>query len=140
MKITMIMFSFLAALLMSSITRAELVVVMRADAGIQQLSVSEINRIFLDKRMALPNGAHAVPVDQPKGNLRDQFYAKFLGKTRAMISAYWAQRMFTGGGRPPAQMESAEAVMDFLKKTPNAVAYMDDTGLTKELQVVARLP
>lgn len=140
MKFTSIVFSLLGTLLISSITRAELVVVMHADAGIQQLSTSEINRIFLDKRMVLPNGAHAVSVDQPKGSLRDQFYAKFMGKTRAMISAYWAQRLFTGGGRPPVQMESPEAVVDFLRKTPNAVGYMDDAALPKELRVVARRP
>lgn len=133
-------FSLLIALLLAPVARAELVVVMRADAGVQQLSASDVSRIFLDKRMLLPNGERAIPVDQPKGAQRDTFYEKFTGKKRAMISAYWAQRLFTGSGTPPVQMESPEAVVTHVVSTPNAVGYIDSSLLTPQLRVVARLP
>lgn len=132
--------SLIIALLQTPFARAELVVVMHADAGIKQLSASEVSHIFLDKRMLLPNGQRAIPVDQPKGALRDMFYEKFTGKKRAMISAYWAQRLFTGSGTPPAQMESPEAVVEYVVKTPNAIGYIDSAQITPALRVVAKQP
>ena len=132
--------ALIVTLLAAPLTHAELVVVMRAEDGVKQLTAAGVSRIFLDKHMQLPNGERAIPVDQPKGALRDEFYEKFTGKKRAMISAFWAQRLFTGSGTPPAQKESAEAVMQFIASTPNAVGYIDDAMLTPQLRVVAKLP
>lgn len=140
MKLNTSSFALLATLLMSPLTHAELVVVMRAEDGVQQLSAAEVSRIFLDKHMQLPNGQRAIPVDQPKGALRDEFYEKFTGKKRAMISAFWAQRLFTGSGSPPAQKDSAQAVIEFVLRTPNAVGYIDKEMLTKQLRVVTKSP
>lgn len=118
----------------------QLVVIVSADCTIQSLDNTQIARLFLGKKSRLPTGEIAVPVDQSKGPLRDQFYEKFTGKSRARINEYWAQRLFTGTGAPPLQLASSAEVVNYVASTPHAIGYIDSNVLDQRVKVIATAP
>lgn len=130
----------MSSLLTPVLCRAELVVIVPADCAVQMLDNTQIARLFLGKKSRLPTGEIAVPVDQSKGPIRDQFYEKFTGKSRARINEYWAQRLFTGTGAPPLQLTTSAEVVNYVASTPHAIGYVDSNMVDQRVKVVATAP
>lgn len=126
--------------LMPVAVRAELVVVVSVDSPIKTLSQEQVSRIFLRKKTTLPGNLLPEPVDLPKGDLRDAFYNDFAGMNRARISAYWAQRVFTGAAQPPLQTESVEAALSQIAASKNLIGYADKSQLKPSLRAVILKP
>ena len=124
----------------ANLANADLVVIMSAHSQVDSLSSTQVARCFLGKQACLPTGDSAVAVDQPKGDLRDHFYLKFTAKPRAVLASFWAQRVFTGAGKPPPQLASAAEVIEFVANTPNAMGYVDRQDVTPQVKVVASVP
>ena len=93
-----------------------------------------------DGETALPGDQVPEPVDLPKGDLRDSFYNEFASMNRARISAYWAQRVFTGAAQPPLQTESVEAALSQIAASKNLIGYADKAQLTPSLRAVVIKP
>jgi hypothetical protein len=115
---------------------AEVVVVVDARSGIDQLSRSDVVNIFLGRRRVLPNGITALPVDQPTaGGLRGEFYRKLVDKDLAAINAYWARLIFSGKTTPPLPAASAAEVLHIVSK-PGGIGYIERSQLDPRLRVV----
>jgi ABC-type phosphate transport system substrate-binding protein len=118
--------------------RAELVVVMRGDAGgNERLSQNDVVDIFLGRYRQLPSGAHAVPIDQPSNSaLRAEFYRRLVNKELAEINSYWARLYFSGKTAPPVAAASNADVLALLLSTPGAIAYLERRQLDARVRVV----
>lgn len=128
------------ALLLPAIAHAEIVLIVNPDNPVNTLTAEQVARIFLRKKSNLPGGMILTPVDQPKGPLRDAFYEKYVGMNRARISAYWAQRVFTGAGEPPRQTTSEEDIPAIVAATPDLIGYIESAQITGNIRVVAITP
>src|SRR5438067_2101641 len=90
---------------------ADLVVVVSARSQVTALRPDQVAAIFLGQAPRFPDGAEAVPLDQPLGSpLRDAFYARVTGKTPTLLKAYWSKMVFTGRGQPPGEAPDNAAV------------------------------
>lgn len=127
-------------LMLSLSVQAEVVVIVDVDSSVNTLTTEQVARIFLKKQNSFSSGESPVPIDQPKGVLRDTFYEKYVGKNRSRISAYWAQRVFTGYGTPPAQATSDDEMVELVSSIPNAIGYVDRESVTPEVKIVATEP
>lgn len=120
--------------------RAELVVVMAADAGIERLSHDEVINIFLGRHRLLPNGRAAQPIDLPAGDpLRVAFYRRLVGKEPNEINAYWARLYFSGKTAPPLQATSLAEAIRLVLARPGGITYLPRSQLDARLQVVLSL-
>lgn len=105
---------------------ADVVAVVSAKSSVASLSKSQISDIFLGKTAVFPTGESVVPVDQVEGSTeRDEFYARYAGKSAPQVKAHWAKIIFTGRGRPPMEAHDSSAVKRIIAANPNAIGYID---------------
>lgn len=119
---------------------AEIVVIVNSKNPTTSLNATQVERLFLGKSSSFPDGAAALPIDQPKGAERDQFYLKATGKTASQLKAYWSKVVFTGAGQPPQEIESAQDVVDLVAKNPNVLGYIEKSAVNSSVRVVYSLP
>lgn len=113
-----------AAFIALAVTAEPLVVVVHPTNPIGPLSQEDVKNIFLGKVKSFPNGALALPVDQPKGELQSSFMGQVLNKNEGEMRAYWASQIFTGKGKPPQVAKSNDEVGTVIKDNKNAISYM----------------
>lgn len=117
--------------------RAEVVVVVSVKSPLSSLKAEQVAEIFLGKRSSYPDGADAVPIDQPENSVaRDAFYSAVTGKTATLLKAYWSRLLFTGQGQPPREAASAEAVRKLIASNARFIGYIDKDAVDENVKVV----
>jgi hypothetical protein len=95
--------------------------------------------LFLKKVTRWGHGEAARPLDQrPDSAVRRAFSSKILKKTVTAVRSYWQQRIFSGRDVPPPELDSDEAVVDYVSRNPGAVGYVSAAaklGPTRELNL-----
>ena len=115
---------------------ADVVAVVSAKKHACRLSREQIADLFLGKRARFPDGAIAVPIDQPDGSpQRREFYAKFAGRSESQIRAYWAGMLFTGRGHPPREALDGEEVKNMLVENPDAIGYIERDKVDERVSI-----
>jgi ABC-type phosphate transport system substrate-binding protein len=125
------------ALLATSTSFAETVVVVSSKSGATNLTADQVSEIFLGRLATLPGGGQAVPVDWPEGApIREEFYTKVMGKTAAQLKAHWAKQIFTGKGQPPKEVADAAGIKKLIAENPNIVGYMGRQDVDASVKVL----
>ena len=112
-----------------------------AHAGRPETSVERafVADVFLKNVTRWANDDAARPVDQrPDSDVRKRFSESVLRRTVAAVKTYWQQRIFSGRGVPPPEVESDEAVVQYVEAHPGAIGYISGSaphGKTKVLTV-----
>jgi len=105
---------------------ADVVAVVSSKSSVTVLSKNQVVDIFLGKTSRFPDGEQAVPIDQVEGStVRDEFYAKFSGKSAAQIKAHWSKIIFTGRGQPPREVPDSGEVRKEVAQNPKAIGYIE---------------
>lgn len=99
-----------------------LVVIGHPDLRVKSIDGEEIRRLFLGKSRTLPNGARAELASY--GPETSFFNERVLDLSDAQVATIWSRLRFSGRTPPPQVFDSAEAVVDFVADTPNAIAYV----------------
>jgi ABC-type phosphate transport system substrate-binding protein len=108
-------------------------------SAVTTLTKVQLTDIFLGKANRFPNGAPAVPIDQPEGSVaREEFYAKFAGKSAAQVKAFWAKIIFTGRGQPPKEVADGIELKKRIAEDPSAIGYIDEKIVDDGVRVVLR--
>ncbi len=116
---------------------SNVVVVVSAQSTVMVLSQSEIVDIFMGNTRVLPNGDKAMPIDQAEGSsIRDEFYAKFAGKSAAQMKAHWSRIIFTGRGHPPKEAALDGEAKKRIVDNPNAIGYLDPRLVDSSVRVL----
>jgi len=117
---------------------ADVVAVVSAQSTVTTLSREQIVNIFLGKTSVAPGGEPIVPIDQAEGSpLRDEFYARYAGKSAAQIKAYWSKIIFTGRGYPPSTVPDSVAVKKQIVENPHAIGYIDQSLVDDSVRVLS---
>ncbi|MFT6328962.1 MAG: ABC-type phosphate transport system substrate-binding protein [Bermanella sp.] len=118
---------------------SELVLVVHKDNPTSVLSRSQVIDLYMGKYVAFPDGSKAVPVDIENDLVvRTKFYDSLVGMSLARVNAYWSKVKFSGRARPPTQQKDEKAILDFVKQTENAIAYIHEINVTEDVKVVYR--
>ena len=116
---------------------SDVVAVVSAQSSVTILSQSEIVDIFLGNTRVLSNGDKVMPIDQAEGSLvRDEFYAKFAGKSAAQMKAHWSRIIFTGRGQPPKEAALDSEAKKRIVDNPNAIGYLDNRMVDSSVRVL----
>jgi ABC-type phosphate transport system substrate-binding protein len=127
----------LALSLTTGAASADVVAVVSANSTIMTLSKSEVTDIFLGRVSRFPDGAQAVPIDQAEGSVvRDQFYAKVVGKSPAQVKAFWSKIIFTGRGQPPKAVPNSIEMKKRIVENPAAIGYIEEQLVDNTVRVV----
>ena len=81
--------------------------------------------VFLKRTTRWSDGMYVRPVDlKPTSPVRKRFSESVLKRSVAAVRSYWQQRIFSGRALPPPELESEQAVIDYVSKHPGGVGYV----------------
>jgi len=104
------------------------------------LSVAERELLadaFLKRASRWPDGEAIAPVDQKFGApVRAQFSNVVLKRSVAAVRSYWQQRIFSGRGVPPPEVESDAAAVRYVKQHRGGVGYVSSHADTRDVKVL----
>jgi len=113
--------------------RAEGIVVI-AHKSAAPLTRQQITEIYLGHRGVLR------PLDLPMASpLHERFYRALTGHDMAWVRSNWASVVFTGRGKAPQTLESAEAVKRAVAADANLIGYIEKSALDPRVQVLLEL-
>ncbi len=138
------MYRVVAAVLLlglAAMAHGEVAVIGNKSASVGSLGEDQVAQLFLGKASKLPDGTVAEVVDLPAGNpVRYEFYNKVLHKTERQVRAYWAKRIFTGKGSPPATLPDEQAVVDWVAGGKGRLGYVSGSAVSDRVKVLLRKP
>lgn len=147
MTITLRLRRMLGALLAGAVfvcalpARADTVVVVNPQSGVEQLSRSQVINIFLGHHRELPGGLPALPVDLPPSQAeKAQFYRALVNRDLDQMAAYWSRLVFAGSTSPPFQAASVADVIQYVVANRGAVGYLDRRNVDSRVRIVLILP
>lgn len=95
-------------------------------------------KIFLRQVKTFPDGSPASPVNQKDGALTETFRAQVLKKNASQLKAYWAQQVFTGGAKPPQELDGDDAVLKYVADTPGGIGYVESGKSRAGVRIIKR--
>jgi len=128
---------FLLPFFISSVM-AEIVVVVNP-LGPDELTKVQVKKLYLGKVKKLPGGNLVKVYELPKQTrLHKDFHALVTGRTPAQVNAYWSKNIFTGLGKPPEIVSSAQLLRRKIARDKNAIGYLDITDVDDSVKIVYR--
>lgn len=137
-KISALLALFGLSLSICASTHAELVVVAHPHTQVSQLTRSELINIFMGRYRKLPSGVAALPVDLAP--LKARFYRQLVNKDIAEINSYWARLVFSGQAAPPIQIQDEAEMLDYIRRNPGAIGFVDSADVPQDLVVLMTFP
>lgn len=117
-----------------------IVVVVNKDSVIQKLDKADIIDVFMGKKRVLAGDVPVTPIDITQNtDLRRQFYKRLTGLSLAKINSYWSLLKFTGRARPPIQVASDNAALEYINNNPLAICYIYKRDVTNQVKVIFEL-
>lgn len=116
----------------------DLIVVTNKDVTMASIDDNEIRRLFLGKSRRLPNGDVAALASYSP--LRAFFNSRILGRSDTDVSRIWSRLKFSGRQAPPRTFNNVDAIVEYVKSTPNALAYLPSSYRRDEVRIMAFIP
>lgn len=114
------------------------VVIVNAQSGESSATHEFLTGAFLKKTTRWPGGEQLRPVDLRADSVtRSGFSEAVLRRSVSAVRNYWQQRIFTGRGVPPPELESDAAVLQYVRLHPGAVGYVSQQADCREVKVLA---
>ncbi len=116
----------------------DLIVVTNKDVSMASIDDNEIRRLFLGQSRRLPNGdVAALAAYSP---LRAFFNSRILGRSDTDVARIWSKLKFSGKQSPPRTFDTIDDLVEYVKSTPNALAYLPSTYRRDEVRIMAYIP
>jgi hypothetical protein len=104
-------------------------VIVNAENKVSGVSREFLANAFLRNVRDWDSGEGIAPVDlQPSSPVREEFSRRVLLRSIAAIRSYWQQRIFSGRGVPPPELESDAAVVRYVINNRGAVGYVSKSA------------
>lgn len=117
--------------------KAAFVLVAHTDVGVHSIEREVLADIFLKQRTSWPDGSMAFAADQkPAATVRLHFSNQVLRRSVQAVRSYWQQRIFSGRGVPPPELDSDEAVIEYVRGKSGAVGYVSPRAELKGVKVL----
>jgi hypothetical protein len=115
------------------------VVIVHPDNPVAAVGKDFVQEAYLKKTVAWGSGETLRPVDLSKRfPARERFGREILKKTPVQLRSYWNQRIFSGKGSPPPELDSEAAVVGYVIANRGAIGYLpagSDPGRARVVKV-----
>lgn len=126
-----------AAAVVSTPAVADFYIVVQAANPQPALTQKETVDLFMGRKRAFSNGEFASMLDLPRDNpRRAAFYRALTGMNEAQVNSHWSRLMFSGQNMPPQALPNEAAVIDALKRNPNALGWLSKEPADKLLRTL----
>jgi ABC-type phosphate transport system substrate-binding protein len=84
-----------------------------------------LSNLFLKEVTRWDDGETARPADQKPGSpIRRRFSESVLNRSVSAVKSYWQQRIFSGRGVPPPELDSDQAVVTYVTTHRGGIGYV----------------
>jgi hypothetical protein len=112
-------------------------IVVNRDIEVKSVSREFLASAFLRNVRDWDGGQRILPVDLlPSVSTREDFSRRILLRSVAAVRSYWQQRIFSGRGVPPPELESDAAVIRYVVGNRGAVGYVSKSAELGAARVV----
>lgn len=126
--------------LLSGISMAEVMIVAHVKSDISAVDQATLKKLFLGKTSKI-NGNKVRAVNLPDDNaLKLEFDEKVVGKNAKKMKSYWANRIFTGKGKPLDQVRSEESMVVWLAENKDGIGYLSADAINSKIKVLLTIP
>jgi hypothetical protein len=114
--------------------------IVHLESPVRQISREFLSQAFLKNVSRWEDGEAIHPVDQrPDTLVRRKFSDRVLKRSVAAVKIYWQQRIFSGRGVPPPELDADEAIVDYVRRKRGAVGYVSgNTDISKVKEILLR--
>lgn len=113
-------------------------IIVNRELEVKSLSREFLANAFLRNVRDWDGGQRIFPVDLlPSVSPREDFSRRILLRSVAAVRSYWQQRIFSGRGVPPPELESDTAVIRYVVGNRGAVGYVSKSAELGAARVVA---
>jgi len=125
-------------LLFCTSAQAQVVLIVSAKNPVSKLTTDQVTQIFLGQATTFYTGGKAEPLDLSEGaQARQEFYAKFLGKTQAQMKSHWSKQAFSGKGSAPVSLPSQAELVKKVAENPKYISYVDQAAVDASVKVLS---
>jgi len=116
---------------------ADIALVTHVSNPLQTIDAVDARRIFLKQTTEFPDGNRVQIAALPSASeLRREFDQKVLQMSPSQVKTYWARSIFTGQNKPPQEFLSAEAMRQWVAKTPGSLGYLEVNDVDDSVKVL----
>jgi len=131
--------SILFSLLMvTSSTFADIAIIVHPNNPIDNLTESEVKKIFLGQSRLFPNtkiGMKVIDIEN-QHQMFSKFYEQFVGYPVHKLQRYRAAYLFSGKGVIPEKAPDFMTIKNKVSTRENAISYIDSALVDSSVQVV----
>lgn len=142
LQVVLVMLALLLLVATSHARESEsgvIAVIVASDFAVKALGRTELNLIFMRKKLYWPSGKRMRPANLPTQHIvRKQFSQQLLGSLPEAQSEYWNEQYFHGTS-PPHVVNSQEAMLRYVAETTGAIGYIDACLVDGRVKAVAWL-
>jgi ABC-type phosphate transport system substrate-binding protein len=114
------------------------IVIVNPSNSMTSTSSEFLSQVFFKRTTRWHNGEAIHPVDQlQESATRRGFSDRVLKRSIAAVRNYWQQRIFSGRDLPPPELDSDDAVVAYVAKTPGAIGYVSGSAKHERIKVLA---
>lgn len=114
---------------------AQIAVVVNRSNPVNDLTLADLEALYLGQRTSFANGAPAVLGEYRPA--RRSFYRTVLHLSESAVSRHWIGVVFSEGqASPPRAFRDAEAAHRFVLSTPGAICFIDLEVVADNVKVV----
>src|SRR4051812_38136327 len=118
-------------------SRVVLSVVVARSSAVQDLSLSELRRIFTNEGDKDPSGQRYVPFNHPPHTTDRVAFDKVVLELGAdEVSQFWIERKIRGLPGPPRSVDSLSLLLRLIARLPGAVGYARPSQLTGDVRAI----
>lgn len=127
----------LTAVAFAPLAHADFYLVVQSANPQTSLTQREAVDLFMGRNRAFRNGDLVQVFDLPRDSAqRADFYQRLTGMGPAQVNSYWARLMFSGQTMPPQSVADEAAMIETVKRSPNAVGWLHKEPTDKQLRVL----
>jgi len=117
--------------------RVVLSVVVARGSAVQDLSLSELKRIFTNEGDKDPSGQRYLPFNHPPHTTDRVAYDQvLLGLAADEVSQFWIERRIRGLPGPPRSVDSLSLLLRLIARLPGAIGYARPAQLTGDVRAI----
>jgi ABC-type phosphate transport system substrate-binding protein len=124
------------AFLLSPAALAEVAIITNL-SNTEITSKKDVESFFLGMKTFWDNGEKALVVIQPGDHIACQkFNDLLLQKNNVRFKSHWSRLIFAGRAEPPVELGNNEKVLEYIKRNPNAIGYVDLQSVDDDVRIL----
>jgi hypothetical protein len=132
-----LIFCSLARIVVAEPASVELAVIVAPGSPLSNISMADLQRVFLSEAVSAPDGQRLVAINHPPRTPdRVGFDRVVLGREPDEVGRYWIDQRIRGAAGPPRSVDNVAMLRRVIANLPGAIGYLRPALVSSEIKAV----